>query len=188
GASVDGVKRKGERTDGKELRGIGPVVSPDERSVAVARSNARGDLEVWVTDLTRGVGSRLTQGTGLVRSGVWSPDGRRLAFNRSGKIYVKNADGSADEEVLADVFGVPTSWSADGKYLAYGVQGRMFLWPIATKGNPIPVGSRSGTSRDGQLSPDGHFIAYVSDESGKDEIYLAPLPPGTGRVPVSAAG
>jgi eukaryotic-like serine/threonine-protein kinase len=182
------VGRTGDRLDSLELPGVSPTLSPDGKWVAASRQSARGDLEVWVTDLTRNVSSRLTQGTGVIRGAIWSPDNHRLAFGRSGKIFVKNADGSADEEALVDVAGVPTSWSANGKYLAYGTQGKMFLWPLTTKGSPIAVGSRSGSSRDAQVSPDGGFIAYVSNESGRDEIYVAPIPPGTGRVPISAAG
>lgn len=180
--------RTGERTDSTDLVGIVPSLSPDGRSIAVSRSSARGDLEVWVTDLARGVTSRVTQGAGVVRGGVWSPDSRRLAFLRAGKIYAKNADGSADEELLADVSGAPTSWSSDGKYLLCSNQGKMFLWSLATKGPAVPVGARSGMSREGAFSPDGRFMAYVSNESGRDEIYVAPLPPGSGRVQVSAAG
>ena len=101
---------------------------------------------------------------------------------------MKNIDGSADEDVLVDRLGVVSSWSADGKYLVFSNQGRMFLWELGTKGEPVAIGSRSGASRDGQVSPDGGWIAYVSGESGNAEIYVAPLPPGTGRLQVSAAG
>jgi dipeptidyl aminopeptidase/acylaminoacyl peptidase len=188
-ATLSWVNRSGERTDSDALPGINPALSPDGQWLAMSRSSSRGDLEIWTTDLSRGVSSRVAQGPGVLRGATWSPDGRRLVYGRSGKIYVKNIDGSADEEVLADVFGVPTSWSDDGKYLLYSTpEGKMFLWPLAAKGTPIPMGSRSGASRGGQVSPDGGFIAYASNESGREEIYVAPLPPGTGRIQVSAAG
>jgi eukaryotic-like serine/threonine-protein kinase len=64
----------------------------------------------------------------------------------------------------------------------------MFLWPLAKKGIPIAVGSRSAVSHERQVSPDAGFIAYVSNESGREEIYIAPLPPGTERLQVSATG
>jgi serine/threonine protein kinase len=188
-ATLYWVNRSGERTDSDALPGMNPALSPDGRWVAMTRPSIRGDQEVWIADLSRaGASSRVSQGPGQIGGAVWSPDGRRVAYARSGKIYVKNIDGSADEELLADVIGVPSSWSDDGKYLVYSFEGKMFLWPLAAKGNPIPVGSRSGLSRDGHVSPDGGFIAYGSNESGRDEIYVAPLPPGTGRVPVSATG
>src|SRR5262249_13101537 len=80
-------------------------------------------------------------------------------------------------------------WSSDGKYLVYGTpQGKLFLLAVPAGGNPISIGSRSGSSRDGQLSPDGGSVAYVSNESGRDEIYLDALPPKEGRVHVSASG
>jgi Tol biopolymer transport system component len=142
-------------------------------------------------DLARGIVSRITRGgiVGILGTPVWSPDSSRLAFGRSGRIYVKNADGSTEETVLVDIAGIPRSWSSDGNYLLYSTPpGKLFLWPLAGGGTAIPVGSRSGLSRDGRLSPDGRYIAYVSDESGMNEIYLQPLPPATGRIQVSTDG
>ena len=88
-------------------------LSLDKRLLAVD-SISRGDRNVWVTDLARGVTSRLARGG---RFPIWSPDSRRLTFWRSGKIYVKHADGSGEETVVADIDGIPLSWSPDGKYL-----------------------------------------------------------------------
>ena len=181
--------RAGARTGvvSLEVSGINPSLSPDGHLVAF-QGSASGDLDVWVTDVARGVTSRLTRGGGPDRSAIWSPDGHRVAFLRSGKIYVKNADGSGDETVLADVAGAPRAWSSDGKYLVYESQQKLFLWPLSAGGAPIPVGPRDGSSRDGRLSPDGRFIAYTSDLSGSEEIYVEALPPATGRARVSANG
>jgi eukaryotic-like serine/threonine-protein kinase len=180
--------RTGERlgTVPLEVPGSTPSLSPDGRFLAVT-ATSRSERDVWVTDLARGVTSRLTRGG--VRTAVWSPDSRRLAFFRSGKIYVKPADGSTDETILADVAGIPRSWSADGKYLLYETaEGKLFLWPLAGAGTPIAVGSREGRSRGGRLSPDSRYIAFNSDESGREEVYIQRLPPATGRVQVSASG
>ena len=183
------VDRKGERLDAFEVPGAAPMLSPDGRWIVESRLGGRGDVEIWVTDLVRNVSSRVTAGNGVIGRAVWSPDGRRLAFARGGKIFVKNADGTSDEQVLADVAGVPTSWSRDGRSLAYQTQERrIFLLLLGGKGAPTAVGSRNGTSRDGQLSPDGCCLAYVSSESGRDEVWVESLPPATGRVQVSAAG
>jgi eukaryotic-like serine/threonine-protein kinase len=190
------MSRSGERL-GSALKTYGVngsllSLSPDETRVAMI-GNRPGDRDrgVWVMELARGVVSKITRGgnIGIPGAPVWSPDGSRLAFNRSGRIYVTNADGSTEETVLVDSAGSARSWSSDGKYLLYSTPpGKLFLWPLAGGGTAIPVGSRSGLSRDGRLSPDGHYIAYVSDESGRDEIYLQPLPPATGRIPVSTDG
>jgi Tol biopolymer transport system component len=182
------LSRTGERLESTDLAGTDPSLSPDGRWVAVAAFTGN-DRDVWVTDLARNVTSRLTRLGGIIRSAIWSPDSKRLAFGRSGKMYVKNADGSAEETVLANIAGLPSSWSPDGDYLLYNTQqGKLFLWRFAGGGTSIAVGSRDGSSRDGRLSPDGRYIAYVSDESGRDEIYLQSLPPATGRVQVSGAG
>jgi serine/threonine protein kinase len=182
------VSRTGETIGSVESQGGAPSLSPDGRWVAtVTGASIRGETDVWVTDLTRGITSRLTRGGGVTGAAVWSPDSRRLAYARLGKIFVKATDGSTDETVLADVVGFPNSWSADGKYLVYSARNRLSLWPLAG-GTSVPVGSRNGDSRDGRLSPDGRYLAYVSDEGGRDDVYIQPLPPATGRVQVSAAG
>ena len=143
---------------------------------------------MWVTDVARGVTSRLTRGGGPDRNPIWAPDGKRLAFLRAGKIWVKNADGSGAETVLASVGGTPRAWSPDGKYLLYESGRKLYLWPLVVTGSPISIGPRDGSSRDGRLSSDGSFIAYTSDLSGSDEIYVEALPPAAGRVQVSANG
>jgi Tol biopolymer transport system component len=182
------VSRTGEQVGSVEPTGFNPSLSPDGRWVATLGPSGRGDADVWVTDLTRGVTSRITRGGGVVGAVIWSPDSRRVAFGRSPKIYVKTIDGSTDETALADVRGVPNSWSPDGKYLLYSsALGKLFLWPL-TGGQSVPVGSRNGSSRDGRFSPDGQYIAYGSDEGGRYDVYIQPLPPATGRIQVSAAG
>jgi Tol biopolymer transport system component len=181
------VKRTGEQVGSVVETGLNPSPSPDGLWVATLGQSTRGGVDVLITDLTRGITSRLTRDGGAVGTVVWSPDSRRVAFARSGKILVKNIDGSTDESVLADVLGIPNSWSADGKYLLYSRLGKLFLWPL-TGGTSISVGSRTGSIREGRFSPDGRYIAYVSDEEGRDEVYIQPLPPATGRIRVSAAG
>jgi hypothetical protein len=118
-------------------------------------------------------------------------DASRLAFfaGHAGKIFVKAADGSGDDTLVAGgIGGMPNDWSADGRFLLYEDTRKLFLQPLSDKAAPIAVGSRSGSSREGRLSPDGRSIAYVSDESGRSEVYLQPMPPATGRVKVSQNG
>jgi hypothetical protein len=80
------------------------------------------------------------------------------------------------------------SWSRDGKYLLVDAAGHMGLLPLSGDQKLIPVGSPHGTSLAGRFSPDGKFIAFVSDESGQDEVYIQPMPPGTGKTKVSNGG
>ncbi|HEX5108737.1 MAG TPA: protein kinase [Vicinamibacterales bacterium] len=170
-----------------DVTGQNPSLSPDGRLLAMDAAFG-GDRDIMVAEVARGVTSRLTRGGGVARAPVWSPDSRRVAYARSGKIYVTNADGSSAESVLADVQGTPRSWSADGKYVLYDAPAqKMMLWLIAG-GEPIAVGSRNGGSRTGRFSPDSRYLAYVSDESGRDEVYVQQTPPASGRVRVSVNG
>jgi hypothetical protein len=83
---------------------------------------------------------------------------------------------------------LPRSWSSDNKFLlCETLQRTMFLWPIAG-GKPVVFGSRTGLSRQGRFSPSGRYIAYISDESGRDEVYVQATPPATGRLRVSVNG
>jgi Tol biopolymer transport system component len=167
------------------VTGQNPALSPDGNKVALDAS-PEGDRDVWVADVQRGVTMKVTTGGGMDRSAVWSPDGRRIAFARGRKIYVTNADGSGDAEVLVDAEGFPESWSRDGRYLLYRFGQALHLWPF-DGGKPVPIG-RGGNARWAQFSPDSRAVAYVSNESGRDEVYVQMVPPATGRVQVSATG
>jgi eukaryotic-like serine/threonine-protein kinase len=169
-----------------DVTGQNSVLSPDGRLVAMDVVSG-DDRNIWIADVTRGVTSRLTFGGGTDRSPVWSPDGRRIAFSRGKKIFVTNADGSGSETELVALEGFPQSWSSDGRYLLFRTQRQLFVWPF-TGGDPIPVGSRAGTSGPSHFSPDGRAIAYTSNESGRDEIYVQLTPPASGRIRVSANG
>jgi Tol biopolymer transport system component len=166
-------------------------LSPDGSRLAFD-ADVRGEIDLWVTDLTRNNTLRLTRTPESERSAVWSPDGNRIAYSKAAKIYVKSADGLSDETALADVNGAPRAWSPDGKYLLYtqtdaSGAGRLFFWPLMG-GAPIPLGRRDGASRDGRFSPDSGFVAYVSNETGRDEIYIEAVPPARGRIKVSQGG
>ena len=173
-----------------EVSPNGLSLSPDGSRLAFV-ANSRGEVDVWVTDLNRNNTSRLTRTGESERSPVWSPDGKRVAYSKAGKIYVRSADGLSDETVLADVSGTIRAWSPDGKYLLYAQAesggGRLFLWPLMG-GAPIPVGRREGVSREGRFSADSRYVAYASNETGREEIYIEAVPPAKGSVKVSQGG
>jgi dipeptidyl aminopeptidase/acylaminoacyl peptidase len=167
-------------------------LSPDLRSIAASVLDPRvGPADLWIYDVARGLPTRFTFEPAPDTNPVWSPDGSRVAFRsrRTGSfdLYVKSFAGSENENVLlgADYDEIPESWSPDGRHLAYVVRGPatgpdIWILPLAGDSTPIPYVQTSFRDRDPAFSPDGRWIAYVSDESRRDEIYVAPFP-GPGR-------
>jgi Tol biopolymer transport system component len=160
--------------------------------VAVRKFDASGNSNIWVTDLLRRSPSPITFGRNDV-SPAWSASGKRLAFFRvigedAGVHIVDRTDPSKDQFYKGAV-DAPTSWSPDEKYLLLGrATGRMILFALDGSQKPIPVGSRKGRSRQGRISPNGKFVAFTSNESGRDEIYVQAMPPATWQQKVSING
>ncbi len=169
-----------------------PRLSPDGRYVV---TSLRGDAEdLWLYDLARGASSRLTA-KGSSSFPVWSPDGRRLALSVGrNDIIVRALDGStADRRIVTgDIPNYPFSWSPDSRTIAYvAVQPRTLqdVWAVTVDGGKTqPV--LTSPFREGApvFSPDGHWIAYVSDESGRNEIYVSPFPGPGEKAAVSTDG
>ncbi|MBT5875562.1 MAG: hypothetical protein HOH43_19220, partial [Candidatus Latescibacteria bacterium] len=171
-----------------------PALSPDGRSVAVSAWEPGQDIAPWVYDVTRGSRIRLMAGIGGSTEPAWSPDGRQVAING---ISVLAADGSGTPAQMAPG-GNNASWSADGEYLVYvngGTQeqrGERWrdIWYLEVNGNQQPVSLVQTPYNEGtpQVSPDGQFLAYVSDQSGREEVYVTAFPSGEGKWPVSVIG
>jgi Tol biopolymer transport system component len=187
------IDRSGKKVGAlsRENSGRFQSISPDGSHIAIEKPDADGAPQIWITDLTRGSSTRISFGTGNNYRPVWSPDGKRVAYqvDREGKsrTYVMNADGSGAEQVLLEVRDL-TSWSPDGTYFLTSQNGQMELVSGDGKSKAVPVGTRTGQSNLGQFSPDGKYIAFTSDASGNPEVYLQPLPPATGQIKVSVNG
>jgi Tol biopolymer transport system component len=187
------LDRSGKPVDSLPVDASGgnPQISPDGSLVAVSRIGAWG-RNIWLTDLARKSPSPITFGRNDV-SPVWSPSGRRLAFLRSvgkdaGVHIIDVTDASKDQFLKGATVDAPISWSPDEKYLLLWRPGRMILFAPDGSQKEIPVGSRNSGSRQGRISPDGKFIAFTSNASGRGEIWVQAMPPGTLQKKVSING
>jgi len=172
---------------------LGPALSPDGQQIVGGR-NTGSTWDLYVRDLTRGVERRLTSDSTLESNPVWSPDGSRIVFMSVAKgLVMKSVAGAEQETVLQAAPIGPLDWSNDGRFLLYGAESPTTgqdLWarPMAGDATPVPVASSRFNERQGQFSPDGRWVAYTSDESGRSEIFVQPFPgPGT-KTQVSTAG
>ena len=175
-------------------------LSPDGKQASVNLPGASGGArDIWLYDVARGLKTRFTFDPALELTTLWSPDGRRVAFNslRKGQfdLYQKPADGSGAEEVLLEDnrAKTPVSWSADGKFILYisggGPTGNdLFVLPLSGDRKAVPFVNTQFVEGPGAFSPDGRWVAYVSNESGRFEVYVAPFPGPGGKRQVSTGG
>ncbi len=153
-------------------------VSPDGTRLAASRYDQ--DIALWLVDFSRDTSTRFTFGSfSYARAATWSPDGSRIVFALNGDIYEKTANGMEDEGPLlkSSQGKTPTDWSRDGRFLLYdGVdpQTKSDMWVLPLEGDkkPAPFLRTEFNEEDGHFSPDGHYVAYTSDESGRNEIYV----------------
>ena len=174
------------------------ALSRDEQHIAFDRSG-QDTYDVWLRDLQRQITSRLT----FQRSNVpvWAPDGRMVVFasSRTGtlNLYQRPSNMSAPDEVLlkldAQPIVFPSDWSADGQFVTYyrsDPKTQLDQWVLPMEGDrkPFPLLHAEFNESQGQFSPDGKWIAYVSDESGQPEIYVQSFPTLTGKWQISSSG
>ncbi|HEY7475563.1 MAG TPA: hypothetical protein VH679_11160, partial [Vicinamibacterales bacterium] len=172
-----------------------PRVSRDGRRVAVSRT-VQGNTDVWLLDGVRA--SRLTFDAAVDSYPVWSPDGSRIAFgsNRTGQldVYQMLTLGGVEERLIAAPDAqAPYSWSVDGRLLYSSVasQGNVDLWILPMVGERTPRAFLKTPFREayGVFSPDGRWVAYQSNESGRPEVYVRlVVPPGAVGTAAAAGG
>jgi len=194
---------------GKQLEPAGPPgeydffrLAPDEKRIAFNRAEGTNPADIWVLDMTRGVPTRITFDSAMDNFPIWSPDGLRILWpsNRTGAfdLYVKAATGTGSDELLIQMGtanGWGTDWSRDGKFILYqkpGDKGRRDLW-IAPQSagkaeKPFPYLQSEFDKQNGVFSPDGRWIAYVSNESGRDEVFVQAFPLTSEKVRISIGG
>ena len=156
------------------------AISPDGKRLVSDPSGV-----ITLLDFAHGSTTRLTMGAFGGMNPAWSPDTRYVAYNSEHGIYRKATDGGTPQELLlhSDTLAVPKSWSPDGRYLIYaqinpGTGADLFALPIGQPdSHPLALAQTTATEDQGQFSPDGHWIAYTSNESGESEIYVIPFPP-----------
>jgi Tol biopolymer transport system component len=164
------------------------ALSPDERQLAVTEGRPLDtSTNIWLLDLSRGGAStRFTFGSLAENNPVWSPDGSRIVFssNRDGPfdLYEKVAAGVKEEGVLlkSSEDKYATSWSRDGRFLLYNTLSRktksdIWVLPLVGEKKPVPFLVTEFDEREARFSPDGHWVAYSSNESGRQDVYVRPF-------------
>jgi serine/threonine protein kinase len=178
------------------------AISPDGTQAVVRRTDyGSSDLNLWILDLKSGATRRLTRERVSAASPVWSPDGTFIAYDAVGRrgLYRTAVNGGASEEVLVDSQQgmTPLSWSRDGNFLLYTSRDPKTgddLWALPLHGErkPIAIAASEWSETDGEFSPDGKWVAYVSNDSDHREIYVRSFSPrgsADGAVtPVSRGG
>ena len=154
----------------KVLLGQDPSLSPDGKHLVVKR-----EQNLWVIDLEKGTGLRIT--SNLSQIPVWSPDGSRILYHGARGMSVKAASGVGDAELLLLGPNWPAAWSPDGRFIIFlrrGVNTRHDLWalPMVGERKEYLLLKSPFDDRDPQLSPNGRWLAYSTDETGKYEIYV----------------
>ena len=183
---------------GPEGEYVGPELSPDGNSVAFARGAPRN---IWTLDIAKRLASPLTSGSSDDSNPRWSPDGKTIAFQsvRDGvaSLYSRAVGVVAEDKLLLKTESAKTlsDWSRDGKYLAYTDSGDIWALPLSGDSKsseapkPIQITKTFFTEVFPRISPDGHWIAYVSNESKQVEVYIQSFPePGFKQQVSTGAG
>jgi eukaryotic-like serine/threonine-protein kinase len=170
------------------------LLAPNGKSVAVSITDvASQNTDVWTFDLQRGSAKRLTFDPAADSVPIWSPDATRLVFSSNRKtnndLYLKDSDGSEQEKLIVQggVNNFANDWSKDGKYILYARDADLWFATIPELKTTLFLKAPS-VARNGQFSPDGKWVAYASNETGRWEIYVTSFPEARGKWQVSTGG
>ncbi len=175
------------------------ALSPDGSRVAVTEGDGE-NFDTWLHDTSRPIKTRLTADPGGETRPMWSPSGDQVAFNAGGDIFSKSVDTNDERTPLlaTPAAEAATDWSLDSKYILYllGSSGdansRRELWYLRRTEDggyeSVPFLQASFNVEGAQFSPAGRFVAYLSDESGSQELYVTRFPSGDGKWPISING
>ena len=174
------------------------ALSPDGARIAFSRA-VGSNWDIWLMDM-RGTTSRFTSDPALDFSPIWSADGRQIFFQSprvqgpAPNLYVRSvADGTPEELLLKSEWPKnPSAVSADGRFLLFtvntGTSAEIWSLPLAGARTPQVFVKSAFNASGGQFSPDGKWVAYQSDESGRNEIYVRPFPGPGEQMPLSTGG
>ena len=176
---------------------INPVLSPDGTKLAVVRTTGLQVNEneiasdLWVFEISTGARTRITWDPEYgEKAPAWSPDGSQIAYfsfrGEFGGLYRKASNGTGSEEALFTDRGVDmplTDWSPDGRFLSFEAGSAVWAVPVNGEQKSIELLREEFDNDGARFSPDGRFLAYLSDESGRAEVYVRALDPSTGLPP-----
>ena len=175
-------------------------LSMDDEKIVFDSDNPGPDPDIWVRDLARGVSARVTFDPNTDNLPIWSFDRLRVLFPswRDGifNLYLKAASGTGQAELLVEL-GTPTGWgtdwSKDGNFIMYQIPGDdtgqdLWIAPQSDPQEPYPYLNENYDEQDGTFSPDSKWIAYVSNETGRNEIYVQSFPRSDSKFRISNSG
>jgi Tol biopolymer transport system component len=173
------------------------ALSPNGTRVATTRDDAQNNADLWLHDVARNTSTRFTSAPAVDYLPVWSPDSTRVLFSSArggGGLYEKDANSATEEKLLLKAMPGEQldANSFDGRHLLYTVRGPkgsdLRVLSIGGEPKPAPFLATEFDERCGQFSPDGRWVAYQSNESGRSEIYVRGFPQTSGQWPISVAG
>jgi serine/threonine protein kinase len=193
---------------GKQLSSMGdsgilgdPWLSPDEKRLALymSRTAAGGKTDIYLLDLAQNIFTRFTFDPANEFNPTWSPDGTRIAFcsNRGGpyNLYIKEVGGNSEEKILysSHDWKFISDWTKDGKYIIFEndsakTKADLYVLPMTGNQKPWPYLQTEFNEAQGNVSPDGKWISYGCDDTGRSEIYVQSFPSAGSKRQVSTAG
>ena len=175
-------------------------ISPDGKLAAASAQSAPGQHDMWILNLERGGATQLNADGGTSANPVFTPDSSRVLYanDRSGQLnfYMRAVNGAGPAELIyssPDMFKSPRAFSPDGKYLVYDqidpkTHHDIWILPMDGSRTPRPYRQTPFDEQNAAISPDGHWLAYTSDETGRSEVYVESFPtPGT-RFAITTTG